>query len=46
MLFCHFSYLDNPKATNLDEYRKIIGEHIFYINQYYQNIIKENNKHE
>lgn len=41
MLFCHFSYVDNNEKTTLAEYRQIMSDSIYFVNNYYQEIIKE-----
>lgn len=41
MLFCHFSYEDNNIKTSIEELRETVKESIYFVNKYYQNIIKE-----
>ncbi len=41
MLFCHFSYADDDIKTTVKELRETVQESIYFVNKYYQNIIKK-----
>lgn len=44
MLFCHFSLAEENVKTTVDELRETVQESIYFVNKYYQNIIKQYQK--
>lgn len=41
MLFCHFSLADSSETIKIEDLYQTVSEHIFFVNQYYQNIIRK-----